>query len=487
MQRRVAAQRRDGDAVGGGDGTGQFDAAACNLDVGARDVPAGGFNRDTGRSRNLAAEIDVVGGNRYRGCGIEGGDGGDAGGGDVYAAGRSGQHCVGRDVAACSGNADGAGRERTGTCALGDIDARSLRDEARCRSDVGVGNPDLLGGAARSVGCAVNEVATAQDDDVTGAFPHIRRLDDTVHVDEGAAADACRRNDDVGAGNCAGIADGDCFGVRRGVVDHRCFDDEVGDEEFVERLGMVAVRRALDLREAETEAVGAAEQHVAVTGCERSRILDQGSHKGEQTTAGDRSRIAHLGGVVTPRGKGKAAGILDICDGEKVAGVDIGAGRKQAADVDRRTRTEGDTGWIDDPDMALGRQHAFDCGRAEPARDPVDGDPVATALVERDGVAGADIEALPVDENALCVLVDGDVHARAIRNRAYRRRTRAEAVGIAHDDRVERFGGKTPGREGRCGNREEKGKFVAGLWAIRPHVRIPTRWKSCPTGPPYPW
>ncbi len=76
MQCRIACQGLDGDAAGGGNGTGQIDAAAFNIDVGARNVPAGGFHRDGSRSRNLAAEIDVVGGDRHGSVGSDALEGG---------------------------------------------------------------------------------------------------------------------------------------------------------------------------------------------------------------------------------------------------------------------------------------------------------------------------------------------------------------------------------------------------------------------------
>ena len=244
---------------------------------------------------------------------------------------------------------------------------------------------------------------------------------------------------------------------------------------------MPGVGGSLDRCKAQPEGVGAAEQDVAIGGVECSRIVHDGGNEGEEPAAVDGSGIADLGSAVTARRKGEAARVLEIGHGKEVARIDVGGRGEEAADIHNCIGTEGDAGWIDDPDMASRRQHALDGGGAEPPCHPVDRDPVAAALVEMNGIAGANVEALPVYKDSLRMLIDRHVHAGAVRDGPYGRCPGPKSGRIADDHGVGRL------RRKRTAARHPCDRYRDGKTGPRgpAHVTRPRHLRSSPRWPRY--
>ena len=155
--------------------------------------------------------------------------------------------------------------------------------------------------------------------------------------------------------------------------------------------------------EVDSERLAGSEHDGTKIGHEGAGVTDMRGHEGAQTGVGNRKRafVDHGGGNV------RCGRELELTAGEEGILVEIERGGDQAGGVDGRALAEEDAVRIDQDDPAIGRDRAEDVGRRN-ADDLVGGDGRRGRLVEADGLALRDGEAVPLDERAVRRLVDRD-------------------------------------------------------------------------------
>ena len=205
---------------------------------------------------------------------------------------------------------------------------------------------------------------------------------------------------DASGGDLAGL-----FDLRRKRLAIRA--DEGGGEAFAEGERDQAVAGEVD-----GEGLARSEHGGAEICHEGARVTDMRGHEGAQTSVGNRERA-----FVDDGGRNVRCGReLKLTAGEEGILVEVERGGDQAGGVDGRALTEEDAVGIDQDDPAIRRDRAQDIGRSN-ADHLVGGDGRRRRLIEADGLALRDGEAVPLDERTVRRLVDRDAGRALARHR----------------------------------------------------------------------
>ena len=210
-------------------------------------------------------------------------------------------------------------------------------------------------------------------------------LDDARVVDDGAhdIAGALGRHDDVAAVALERAAV-EGLGVGEAAVDR--------EVELASRIGR------------DVEVLGCGECRRAAFICNRARILDRGRVQRDKAAFGlDGAGVDHAGLPASCNLQAEVALAL-----REVTHVFIGhVGRRsdESADVDAAVLAEEHAVRVDDEDVTRCRERAVDDGPAV-SYDAVDGDSALAVLVEVDLLVFGDVELLPIESEAVGLLVD---------------------------------------------------------------------------------
>ena len=161
-------------------------------------------------------------------------------------------------------------------------------------------------------------------------------------------------------------------------------------------------READEAAHVQGDAVAGAEEHLAAIGGEDAVVDDLRGEQGDDAAAA----VADRGEAAVVGDDARAGSVEYVITYEEIVVADRERGSDQAADVDLRAGVEEDTVGIDQEDITVGGERAADHGSLG-ARHAVEHDGRSIRLPELHRVAGADREALPVDDRLGGGLVDG--------------------------------------------------------------------------------
>ena len=268
-----------------------------------------------------------------------------------------------------TGELEGAGEE-----IAGDLHAISIEHDRTGRSREHGGAFDGHGLRATqrdgAIGITIGRTSTHEAGDIDGL------VDDFTRGGGG--------KDDATSGDFTGLFDLSLEVLAIGA------DKRRGDP-FAERERDQAVTGEVD-----GERLARSEHGGAEIGHEGAGVTDMRGHEGAQAGVGDRERA-----FVDDGGRNVRCGReLELTAGEEGILVEIERGGDQAGGVDGRAFAEEDAVRIDQDDPAIRRDRAEDVGRRN-ADHFVGGDRRRGRLVEADGLALRDGEAVPLDERAI--------------------------------------------------------------------------------------
>ena len=204
----------------------------------------------------------------------------------------------------------------------------------------------------------------------------------------GIVDDAARH----GFGTGGGEQDGAAFGAD-GLI--------VGDQR-VDRAGADVEANQPVTGKIEPDAFAGAHGHRSLWRADGAVVGDARRDEG-QIAAGRGSDLPLVGDAA-------AVAAEDVIAGQEIIVADIQRRGHQSANIDAGAAAEEDAVGVDEEDLAVGGELAFDA-RGGGAAGAVEGDGGAVGLLEIDGCLAADVEVLPVDDGALAALVDR--HGRA--------------------------------------------------------------------------
>ena len=296
-----------------------------------------------------------------------------------------GKRCAREHGNMVTGELDGAGDNITG-----DLHAVGIKhDRTRGSSEYGGAfHGDGLRATERdgAIGVTIGRTGAHEAGDVDGL------VDDFTRGGGG--------KDDASGGDLTGLFDLGLKGLAIGA-------DKRRRNPFAERERNQAVTG-----EVHGERLARSEHGGAEICHEGARVTDMRGHQGAQTSVGDRERA-----FVDDGGRNVRCGReLELTAGQERILVEVERGGDQSGGVDGRALAEEDAVRIDQDDPAIRGDRAQDVGRSD-ADDLVGGDGRCGRLVEADGLALRDGEAVPLDERAVRRLVDRDAGRALARHR----------------------------------------------------------------------